>query len=208
MPISVFVLDDHEIVCRGVTALLEATDDIRVVGEARTAAEALVRIPAVRPDVAVLDVRLPDGDGVTVCRQVRAAIDPPPACLMFTSYSDDEVLFGAIRAGAAGYLLKHVSGAEMIDAVRTVAGGGSLLDPDATRRAPHRLRHGHADEDPQYAALSVQERRVLTLLADGLTNRQIGARLNLAEKTVKNYVSSMLHKLGLTRPGVPQMIRV
>ncbi|WP_433508280.1 response regulator [Pseudonocardia halophobica] len=199
MPISVFVLDDHEIVRRGVTALLEATDDIQVVGEARTAAEACARIPVVRPDAAVLDVRLRDGDGVMVCQQVRATTDPPPVCLMFTSYSDDEVLFGAIMAGAAGYLLKQVPANEVVAAVRTVAARGSLLDPNATRLVLDRLRHGHPDEDLGYAALSAQERRVLTLVASGLTNREIGARLYLSEKTVKNYVSAMLHKLGLTR---------
>jgi DNA-binding NarL/FixJ family response regulator len=199
VPISVFLLDDHEIVRRGIAQLLETEDDIRVVGEAGSAAQALARIPAVRPDVAILDVRLPDGEGVSVCRDVRAAMDPPPACLMLTSYSDDEALFGAIMAGASGYLLKQVAGTDLIGAVRTVAAGGSLLDPKATALVLDRLRHGKEEDDPRYQSLSPQERRILDLIADGLTNRQIGAELYLAEKTVKNYVSSLLHKLGFSR---------
>jgi DNA-binding NarL/FixJ family response regulator len=199
LSISVFLLDDHEIVRRGIAQLLETEDDIRVVGEAGTAAQALARIPALRPDVAILDVRLPDGEGVSVCRDVRSAVSPPPACLMLTSFSDDEALFGAIMAGAAGYLLKQVTGTDLIGAVRTVASGGSLLDPRATAVVLERLRRGSEPEDPRYAALSPQERRILTGIADGLTNRQIGAELYLAEKTVKNYVSSLLHKLGFTR---------
>jgi DNA-binding NarL/FixJ family response regulator len=199
LSISVFLLDDHEIVRRGIAQLLETEDDIRVVGEAGTAAQALARIPAVRPDVAILDVRLPDGEGVSVCRDVRSAVSPPPACLMLTSFSDDEALFGAIMAGAAGYLLKQVTGTDLIGAVRTVASGGSLLDPRATAVVLERLRRGAEPEDPRYAALSPQERRILDRIADGLTNRQIGAELYLAEKTVKNYVSSLLHKLGFTR---------
>ncbi|MFR9802438.1 response regulator [Pseudonocardia sp. RS010] len=199
MTISVFLLDDHEIVRRGIAQLLETEDDIRVVGEAGSAAQALARIPAVRPDVAILDVRLPDGDGVSVCRDVRSVMEPPPACLMLTSFSDDEALFGAIMAGAAGYLLKQVAGTDLVGAVRTVAGGGSLLDPKATALVLDRLRHGKEADDPRYEALSPQERRILDLIADGLTNRQIGAELYLAEKTVKNYVSSMLHKLGFSR---------
>ncbi|MFR9805157.1 LuxR C-terminal-related transcriptional regulator [Pseudonocardia sp. RS010] len=168
-------------------------------GEAGTAAQALARIPAARPDVAILDVRLPDGDGVTVCRDVRSAMEPPPACLMLTSHSDDEALFGAIMAGASGYLLKQVAGTDLIGAVRTLAAGGSLLDPEATALVLERLRAGDKPEDPLYEALSPQERRILGLVADGLTNRQIGAELFLAEKTVKNYVSSLLHKLGYSR---------
>ena len=199
MSISVFLLDDHEIVRRGIAQLLETEDDIRVVGEAGTAAQALARIPALRPDVAILDVRLPDGEGVSVCRDVRSAVSPPPACLMLTSFSDDEALFGAIMAGAAGYLLKQVTGTDLIGAVRTVASGGSLLDPRATAVVLERLRRGSEPEDPRYAALSPQERRILDGIADGLTNRQIGAEMYLAEKTVKNYVSSLLHKLGFTR---------
>jgi DNA-binding NarL/FixJ family response regulator len=199
LSISVFLLDDHEIVRRGITQLLETEDDIRVVGEAGTAAQALARIPALRPDVAILDVRLPDGEGVSVCRDVRSSVSPPPACLMLTSFSDDEALIGAIMAGAAGYLLKQVTGTDLIGAVRTVASGASLLDPRATAVVLERLRRGSEPEDPRFAALSPQERRILDLIADGLTNRQIGAELYLAEKTVKNYVSSLLHKLGVTR---------
>ncbi len=199
MPVSVFLLDDHEIVRRGITQLLEPEDDVVVVGEAATASQALARIPALRPDVAVLDVRLPDGDGVTICRDVRSAVSPPPACLMLTSYSDDEALFGAIMAGAAGYLLKQVSGVDLVGAVRLVAAGGSLLDPKATAIVLERLRRGGEPTDPRYATLSPQEKRILGLIADGLTNRQIGAELYLAEKTVKNYVSSLLHKLGFAR---------
>ena len=199
MTITVFLLDDHEIVRRGIGQLLETQDDIEVVGEAGTAAQALARIPALRPDVAILDVRLPDGDGVSVCRDIRASVEPPPASLMLTSYSDDEALFGAIMAGAAGYLLKQVAGSDLIGAVRTVAAGGSLLDPRATAVVLERLRKGDDRVDPRYESLSPQERRILDLIADGLTNRQIGAELFLAEKTVKNYVSSLLHKLGLTR---------
>jgi DNA-binding NarL/FixJ family response regulator len=197
--ISVFLLDDHEIVRRGIAQLLESEDDIQVVGEAGTAAQALARIPALRPDVAVLDVRLPDGDGVTVCRDIRSAVNPAPACLMLTSYSDDEALFGAIMAGAAGYLLKQVTGVDLVGAVRTVAAGGSLLDPKATSLVLQRLRQGDTPTDPRFESLSPQERRILELIADGLTNRQIGAEMYLAEKTVKNYVSSLLHKLGFSR---------
>jgi DNA-binding NarL/FixJ family response regulator len=197
--ISVFLLDDHEIVRRGIAQLLTVEDDIEVVGEAGTAAQALARIPALRPDVAILDVRLPDGDGVTVCRDVRSAVTPPPACLMLTSYSDDEALFGAIMAGASGYLLKQVAGVDLVGAVRTLAAGGSLLDPKATAAVLERLRKGAEPADPKFASLSPQERRILKLIADGLTNRQIGADMYLAEKTVKNYVSSLLHKLGMSR---------
>ncbi|GAA4677851.1 response regulator transcription factor [Pseudonocardia yuanmonensis] len=199
MTITVFLLDDHEIVRRGIAQLLETEDDITVVGEAATAAQALARIPAARPDVAILDVRLPDGEGVSVCREVRSTMDPPPACLMLTSYSDDEALFGAIMAGASGYLLKQVAGTDLVGAVRTVASGGSLLDPRATALVLDRLRHGKEEDDPRYTTLSPQERRILDLIADGLTNRQIGVELYLAEKTVKNYVSSLLHKLGFSR---------
>ena len=199
MPITVFLLDDHEIVRRGIGQLLESEDDIRIVGEAGTAAQALARIPAARPDVAILDVRLPDGEGVSVCREIRSTVDPPPACLMLTSFSDDEALFGAIMAGASGYLLKQVAGIDLVGAVRTVAAGGSLLDPKATGLVLERLRRGDEPGDARYESLSPQERRILDLIADGLTNRQIGAELFLAEKTIKNYVSSLLHKLGYTR---------
>jgi two-component system, NarL family, response regulator DevR len=196
-PIRVFLLDDHEIVRRGVRELLESDGDITVVGEASTAAEALARVPAVLPDVAVLDVRLPDGDGVTVCRELRDRL-PDLACLMLTSFADDEALFDAIMAGAAGYVLKQVRGADILGAVRTVAAGGSLLDPRTTARVMERLRQQDDAKDP-LAALSEQERRVLDLIGEGLTNRQIGGRMFLAEKTIKNYVSSVLSKLGMQR---------
>ncbi|GAA3050557.1 response regulator [Actinokineospora globicatena] len=198
MSISVFVLDDHEVVRRGLRQLLEVEPDIEVVGEAATAAQALARIPAVRPRVAILDVRLPDGEGVSVCREVRSVVDPPPACLMLTSFSDDEALFGAIMAGAAGYMLKQVSGDDLVSAVRTLAGGGSLLDAGVTATVLDRLRAGRV-EDPRYATLSPQERKILDLIAEGMTNRQIAGALYLAEKTVKNYVSTLLHKLGFDR---------
>jgi DNA-binding NarL/FixJ family response regulator len=199
MVISVFLVDDHEVVRTGLKTMLAAEADLRVVGEAATAAEALARIPALRPDVAILDVRLPDGEGVTVCRDIRSSVDPPPACLMLTSYADDEALFGAIIAGAAGYLLKQVSGTSLVEAVRTVAAGGSLLDDRLTSSVLNRLRGENARADSNYGLLSPQERRVLDLIAAGLTNRQIAADLSLAEKTVKNYVSSLLHKLGFER---------
>jgi two-component system response regulator DevR len=196
-PIRVFLLDDHEVVRRGVRELLESEGDVVVVGEASTAAEALARVPAVLPDVAVLDVRLPDGDGVTVCRELRSA-HPNLVCLMLTSFADDEALFDAILAGAAGYLLKEVRGADILGAVRTVAAGGSLLDPRTTVRVMERLRTQASVKDP-LAMLSDQEHRVLDLIGEGLTNRQIGERMFLAEKTVKNYVSNVLGKLGMER---------
>ncbi|MFJ9786441.1 response regulator [Amycolatopsis sp. NPDC101161] len=200
MTISVFLLDDHELVRTGLKTVFESESDIEVVGEAATAAEALVRIPQSRPDVAILDVRLPDGQGVEVCREIRSTVAPPPACLMLTSYSDDDALFGAIMAGAAGYMLKQVSGRSLVDAVRTVAVGGSLLDATLTASVMNKLRGADvAAPDPRYEQLSPQERRVLDLVAEGLTNRQIAERLFLAEKTVKNYVSSVLHKLGVER---------
>ena len=197
-PITVFVVDDHEIVRRGIRQLLEVESDIEVVGEASSAAQAIATIPAVRPMVAILDVRLPDGDGITVCRDIRSATLPPPACLMLTSYSDDEALFGAIMAGASGYMIKQVSGNDIVAAVRTLGTGGSLLDAGVTATVLNRLRNGR-NEDPRYRSLSPQERKILDLIAMGLTNRQIAARLYLAEKTVKNYVSTLLHKLGFDR---------
>jgi two-component system response regulator DevR len=198
--ITVFLLDDHEIVRRGVKELLEAEPDIVVVGEGSTAAEALARVPALRPQVAVLDVRLPDGDGVSVCRDLRSQL-PELACLMLTSFADDDALYNAILAGAAGYVLKQIKGSDLVNAVRTIAGGGSLLDVKTTARIMQRLRDDAADRekaDP-FAALTNQERRILDLIGEGLTNRQIGERMFLAEKTVKNYVSSLLAKLGLER---------
>jgi DNA-binding NarL/FixJ family response regulator len=195
--IKVFLLDDHEVVRRGVRELLESEGDVVVVGEASTAAEALARVPTLNPDVAVLDVRLPDGDGVSVCRDLRSAM-PDMACLMLTSFADDEALFDAILAGAAGYLLKEVRGSDILGAVRTVAAGGSLLDPRTTTRVIDRIRSQATKTDP-LGGLSEQERRVLELIGEGLTNRQIGERMFLAEKTIKNYVSNLFAKLGMER---------
>ncbi|WP_033250411.1 response regulator [Kitasatospora phosalacinea] len=196
--IRVFLLDDHEVVRRGVHDLLSMEGDIEVVGEAGTAAEALNRIPAVHPDVAVLDVRLPDGNGVEVCREIRSQ-DPSVKCLMLTSFSDDEALFDSIMAGASGYVLKAIRGTDLLSAVRDVAAGKSLLDPVATSRVLARLRDGGEKEDERTAQLTKQERRILDLIGEGMTNRQIGNELHLAEKTVKNYVSSMLAKMGMER---------
>jgi DNA-binding NarL/FixJ family response regulator len=197
VPIRVFLLDDHELVRRGLRDLLEAEDDLEVVGEAGTAAEALARAPAARPDVAVLDVRLPDGDGVEVCRELRSD-HPELRCLMLTSFADDEALYSAILAGASGYVLKQVRGQDLVEGIRRVAAGGSLLDPASTARVLDRLRGG-AREDDELAALTPQERRILDLIGEGLTNRQIGERMYLAEKTVRNYVSNLLAKLGMSR---------
>jgi len=195
--IRVFLLDDHEVVRVGVRELLESDGDVEVVGEASTAAEALARVPAVRPDVAVLDVRLPDGDGVSVCRDLRSQL-PDLACLMLTSFADDEALFDAVLAGAAGYVLKQVKGNDILNSVRRVAAGQSLLDPTTTARMMQRLREQMEQSDP-LQGLTEQERRVLALIGEGLTNRQIGERMFLAEKTVKNYVSNLLTKLGMER---------
>ena len=193
--IRVFLLDDHEVVRRGVADILSGHPDIIVVGEGKNAAEAMSRVPALRPDVAILDVRLPDGDGVTVCRDLRAQM-PDLGVVMLTSYSDDEALFQAILAGAAGYLLKQILGQDLVTAVRTVAAGGSLLDPAATTAVLARIRRAAEPAGP-LAELSEQERTVLDLIGEGLTNRLIGERMFLAEKTVKNYVSHILAKLGL-----------
>jgi two-component system, NarL family, response regulator DevR len=194
-PIGVFVLDDHEIVRRGVRGLLEAEPDITVIGEAGTASAALAQIPELCPDVAVLDVRLPDGDGISVCREVRSRV-PQVACLMFTSFSDDEALLDSILAGAAGYVLKQVRGADLPGAVRIAASGQSLLPPRAASKAMARLREASSKGDA-LAGLTPHERGVLELIGEGLTNRQIGERLLIAEKTVKNYVSTLFRKLGL-----------
>jgi DNA-binding NarL/FixJ family response regulator len=197
--ITVFLLDDHEVVRRGVHELLAAEPGIEVVGEAATAEDALVRIPATEPDVAVLDVRLPDGSGVEVCREVRSR-NENIKCLMLTSFADDEALFDAIMAGASGYVLKAIRGNELLTAVRDVAAGKSLLDPVATARVLERLRDGgRPSGDARLANLTDQERRILDLIGEGLTNRAIGERLHLAEKTIKNYVSSLLSKLGMER---------
>jgi two-component system response regulator DevR len=196
MTTRVFLLDDHEVVRRGVRELLEGEDDMLVVGEAATAEEALGRIPATTPDVAVLDVRLPDGDGIEVCREIRSK-HPEITCIMLTSFADDEAVYAAIMAGAAGYVLKQVRGSDLIDGIRRVAAGESLLDPMMTSRLLERLRH--RGDDDELAALTDQERKILDLIVEGLTNRQIGERIFLAEKTVKNYVSNLLSKLGMSR---------
>ncbi|MEU1276867.1 response regulator transcription factor [Streptomyces sp. NPDC005805] len=197
--ITVFLLDDHEVVRRGVHELLSSEPGIEVVGEAGTAEEALVRIPATAPDVAILDVRLPDGSGVEVCREIRSR-DESVKCLMLTSFADDEALFDAIMAGASGYALKAIRGQELLNAVRNVAAGRSLLDPVATARVLERLRDGAKPRgEERLAGLTEQERRILDLIGEGLTNRAIGERLHLAEKTIKNYVSSLLAKLGMER---------
>ena len=196
-PIRVFLLDDHEIVRRGLADLIGLEKDMEVVGEAGSVHDALVRIPATRPDVAVLDVRLPDGSGVQVCREIRSTM-PEVSTLMLTSYSDDEALFEAIMAGASGYVLKEIRGNDLIEAIRQVAAGNSLLDPVATARVLERMRNGDG-HDPRLDALSEQERRILELIGEGMTNRQIGEQMHLAEKTVKNYVSSLFVKLGMER---------
>jgi len=195
--IRVFLLDDHEVVRRGLADLIGLESDMEVVGEAGNKEDALHRIPAARPDVAVLDVRLPDGSGVEVCRDMRDVV-PDMRSLMLTSYADDEALFDAIMAGASGYVLKEIRGNDLIDAIRQVAAGKSLLDPQATQRVLDRLRDGNP-EDARLAGLSDQEKRILELIGEGLTNRQIGESMHLAEKTVKNYVSSLLAKLGMER---------
>lgn len=198
MVTRVFLLDDHEVVRRGVRELLDLEDDIEVVGEASTGAEALARVPGAQPDVAVLDVRLPDMSGIEVCRELRSR-HPEVQCLMLTSYPDDEALFHAVMAGAAGYVLKDIRGRDLVDAVRRVQRGESLLDPVATRRVLDRLRAAPGPEEGDEAALSPQEQRILELLGEGLTNRAIAERMHLAEKTVKNYVSNLLAKLGMHR---------
>jgi DNA-binding NarL/FixJ family response regulator len=194
--IRVFLLDDHELVRRGVRELVEAEADIEVVGEAGTAEEAIGRIPATTPHVAILDLRLPDGDGIEVCREVRSK-HPEIACILLTSFSDDEAVYAAIMAGAAGYLLKQIRGSDLVAGIRQVASGQSLLDPAVTARVLERLRK--KDDDDELASLTDQERRILDLIAEGLTNRQIGEQMFLAEKTVKNYVSNVLSKLGMSR---------
>ncbi|MET0821814.1 MAG: response regulator transcription factor [Aeromicrobium sp.] len=196
-PIRLFLLDDHEVVRRGLKDLLDQEDDIEVVGESGLAQDAVARIPTIKPDVAVLDARLPDGSGIEVCRDVRS-LDPSIAVIILTSYDDDDALFAAIMAGAAGYVLKQVRGTDLVDAVRRVAAGQSLLDPAVTQRVLRRIREGEPAEDP-LRSLTKQERRILDLIGQGLTNRQIAAEMFLAEKTVKNYVTQLLSKLGLER---------
>jgi DNA-binding NarL/FixJ family response regulator len=194
--IRVFLLDDHEVVRRGLREMLEAEDDMEVVGEAGSAEEAFGRIPATTPQVAVLDVRLPDGDGVEVCREIRAR-HPEISCIMLTSFSDDEAVYASIMAGASGYLLKQIRGTDLVAGIRKVAQGQSLLDPTVTTRILERLRR--KDDKDELSSLTDQERNILELISEGLTNRQIGERMFLAEKTVKNYVSNMLAKLGMSR---------
>ncbi len=195
--IRVFLLDDHEVVRRGLRALLESEGDIEVVGESGLAREGAARIPALRPDVAILDGRLPDGSGIDVCREIRS-VDPGIRALFLTSYDDDEALFAAILAGASGYVLKQITGHNLLDTVRRVAAGQSLIDPALTARVLERVRNPEP-EAAELAALTDREREILELIAQGLTNRQIGEQLFLAEKTIKNYVSSLLAKLGLER---------
>lgn len=195
--IGVFLLDDHDVVRTGLRALIESTDDLEVVGEAASAFDAMTRIPLAKPDVAVLDVRLPDGSGIEVCRDVRSAW-PEIVCIMLTSYADDEALFAAVMAGAAGYLLKQVGSSDLVASIRLAAGGASLLDPVMTERVLERVRQG-PKVDAKLAALTPQERRILDLIAQGDTNRQIAEAMFLSEKTVKNYVSNMLGKLGMER---------
>jgi DNA-binding NarL/FixJ family response regulator len=194
-PIRVFLLDDHEIVRRGIRELLESEGDIEVIGESGLAEEARRRIPALRPDVAILDGRLPDGSGIDVCRDVRSQ-DPTINTLILTSYDDDEALFASIMAGAAGYVLKQIRGTDLLETVRRVAAGQSMLDPQVTAQVLERLRSG-PPTDPAMEQLTAQEQRILDLIAEGLTNRQIAGQMCLAEKTVKNYVSSLLAKLGV-----------
>lgn len=191
----VFLLDDHEIVRRGLAELLGSESGIEIVGQSGTAASGVREILALRPDVAVLDVRLPDGSGIDVCREVRSR-DPRIRCLILTAYDDDEALYAAVIAGASGYVLKDIRGKGLVDAVRAAAAGETLLEPAIVAAVTARLRGEHA-VDPRLAGLSDREREILALIADGLTNRQIGVELSLAEKTIKNYVSSLLAKLGL-----------
>ncbi|MBC2904165.1 response regulator [Streptomyces cupreus] len=200
-PIRVFLLDDHEVVRRGLTDLLDAEPDISVVGDAENVEHALARAPAVRPHVAVLDVRLPDGDGITVCRELRDRM-PELAVLMLTSFDDEDALLDAIMAGASGYVLKQIRGSDLVSAVRTVASGQSMLDPATTARLMRSLRTEPAAEPaeaPELAGLSPREKEILALIGDGLTNREIGKRLYLSEKTVKNHISRLLAKLGVQR---------
>jgi len=195
--IRVYLLDDHDVVREGLRFLLESTDDIEVVGDSASAVDAAARIPSLRPHVAILDARLPDGSGIEVCRTVRA-VDPSIQALVLTSYDDDEALFAAIMAGAAGYVLKEIRSADLVEAVRQVAAGKSLIDPSLTAKVLERVRSGPTVA-PELAELTEQELAILGHIAEGLTNRQIGERMFLAEKTVKNYVSAILAKLGLER---------
>jgi DNA-binding NarL/FixJ family response regulator len=195
--IRVYLLDDHEIVRQGIRTFLEAAGDIEVIGESGSAVDATHRIPALQPDVAILDARLPDGSGIEVCRSVRS-VDPGINALILTSYDDDEALFSAIMAGAAGYVLKEVKSSDLLSAIRVVAAGGSLIDPSLTARVLERVRNP-VTVAPELAELTEQEMKLLEYIAQGMTNKQIGEQMFLAEKTVKNYVSSVLSKLGVER---------
>ena len=208
--IRVFLLEDHEVMRMGLRMVLSAQPDIDVVGDAGTVASALVRLPAVRPHVAILDVRLPDGDGISACRDIRSML-PDVACLMFTAYQDDQALLGAVMAGAAGYVLKGTPVQDVVEAVRVVAAGKSILDAGAAQRIIAQLRGGTpgaSQSDDRVASLTAQEKRVLDLIGEGLTNRQIAERMSLAEKTAKNYVSSLLMKLGLQRRSQAAVVAV
>lgn len=196
--IGVFLVDDHEIVRRGLVDLVRSQADLEVVGEAGTVRQATGRIEATVPDVAVLDVRLPDGSGIDLCRDIRSRM-PSVACLILTAYDDDSAVGAAVLAGAAGYILKDIGGPRLVDAIRSVAKGRSLMDDAVVRRATEQIRRRADDDDPRLGSLGLRERQILRLIADGLTNRQIGEELGIAEKTVKNYVSSLLSKLGLER---------
>jgi DNA-binding NarL/FixJ family response regulator len=197
--ISVFLVDDHEIVRRGLADLVRSQSDLQVVGEASTVRQAVGRIEATMPDVAVLDVRLPDGNGIDLCRDIRSRM-PTVACLILTAYDDDSAVSASVLAGAAGYILKDVGGPRLVDAIRSVSRGRSLMNDSVVRRATEQLRQRAGDDaDPRLGSLGLRERQILRLIADGLTNRQIGDELGIAEKTVKNYVSSLLSKLGLER---------
>ncbi len=195
--IRVYLLDDHEVVRQGLRTLLESAGDIEIVGESGSATEATHRIPALKPDVAVLDGRLPDGSGIEVCREIRS-VDATIQALILTSYDDDEALFAAIMAGASGYVLKEIKGSDLVGAVRQVAAGNSLIDPSLIARVLERVRHPGAVAS-EFASLTEQELKILAHIAEGMTNRQIGEQMFLAEKTVKNYVSNILAKLGLER---------
>jgi two-component system, NarL family, response regulator DevR len=208
--VRVFLLEDHEVMRMGLRAVLSAEPDIEVVGDAGTVASALTRLPAARPDVAILDVRLPDGDGISACRDIRSML-PDVACLMFTAYQDDQALLGAVMAGAAGYVLKGTPVQDVVAAVRVVATGKSILDAGAAQRIIEQLRGGvpgSSRGDDRVASLTTQEKRVLDLIGEGLTNRQIAERMSLAEKTAKNYVSSLLMKLGLQRRSQAAVVAV
>jgi two-component system, NarL family, response regulator DevR len=196
--IKIMLVDDHEVVRKGLRTMLEAHDDLEVVAEAGTASDAVLRARSYKPDVVVMDVRLPDKSGVIACREVRDE-NPDMAVLMLTSFSDDQALFDSIMAGAAGYVLKQIRGNDLVDAIRRVGAGESLLDPAVTARVLERVRNPQGDEDPRLARLTPTEGRILEMIAEGSTNRQIGERIHLAEKTVKNYVSTILTKLQVSR---------